>query len=1569
MKYVLCFETLEMEFEPHLIDQVWDTVAELCINATTVDVTVDENDDGFSLSMSWKWISALLGRILVSDTPVLRKLGLYRFLNGEAGIQMTAPISKQTSTSTPKQDDDEELCLLKQFLQRQPQKKKMSIPSSKLKITNSNSGDIVGAPLSLVSAEFILKAIIPSFDTVSSSVGTIMNYECQGKIETQDFTCKFEDFIVAWVQQQQQEQSNTTINCELVSFMKGILSYRSIGFLRPKTTILLLSSIVRGLSSSSSSHPSSFIVMNEEDYESILCNAVQSFQKVFNEKQVVITYRQSMLRDFAILLSFLSFTATTNSTSQRRRQLRIKPETILCVLSLYNNPDLLLMHPSSIASSSSSSTKGKQGINITTRSALRQWVQTLQEKEDNDNKNEKYHHNKNSSSSPSSMNWIFRLVRDCATSFVQLELVAPMLKVWDPIAPSNKSERTMANSIVLLSSLLLLDDSKRTSNNDKHNMNKTDHISSLLWPAIYIGLIMNNDDDNNNDKTNKLVGSESFSFAPFRNNNTSAMTEEWAIARKTHRAILLLQNACMMKIFHPRSKKTVVTITDIMMTAAAAVAVKSLRNHIEALFFPQTVHDSGCSPTSITSEVAVTYAGIISQLRVFGQFFYYSLPEIDPEHLVAIQKMIKSAVHVIRKKKQPIINIANDYDGTVLSISLMHSALSLSAPQGTNNGYDENDRLSLVLFPTFDDNHGIILDLCIKLLQLKFGLRTSSPSTQVKEKKEEEEEHRKYAAPTVLSLFHYARWECLSILIPKLLCGPTSQQPQDAALINVCEQIFAAAHDVVEITPTDALLPLFDTLCIAARYWFSFHQCCHGDDTVDNYDNNEYPIHLRRIQESLFSALMDMAVSNSYVYMLNKLCALLFQSPMLLCDEYQRLEIDSEYPSPIRQAFFTLVKKSGIHRSHLLQAAMAHICAGWLGISSYTNDTTTITPVAISGVGAIPYRDGIVKLLVYKELKRNISSIKRSILLSNSSGDSTKTTESKALLLPSNTDEASFTRGYLLVFLSRLPGPGDDDFNQTVLDQFIYPMILKLIGKEYCFAPVKSSSGNIMCGTPEYSLRIRSWQALCVLSRFLKTASENETILGRVCDAVFRALEPNLHCEIRYFIEIFAIQLARQHPHMFMKRYIEKEICRTNLSPQHISSLMIIGGYLVVGKYRLKQLFDFTLSSKSSSYIYDDTQNAEKDHCCEPPALHHMLRGIIPWLSSTQGFSRALAQFTVHSLIPLVIDVSSTMDNNNKRTNWYLWNLFQFLDKNPEMKRLQEKQTHLFQRYDVDNVCTAEGILSIPVDESDEAKPEYVVDFIKRCLEEVYLESHAKEAPEWKQRLEHEQQQQEKKDVPVSYDNIKCDEDNADALLTNFQRKIIPFHALDLAMNDTTVNHRQKQKTPRHNNNTITQKSLIVCGSLIDQIPTLAGLARTAEIFAADQLIIPDLKVIKMDNFKSISVTAGDWIPIEECKEENLIPWLQEKQREGYTIVGMEQTPPSSNMITSVSSMNKFQFPKRAVLLLGKEKKGLPILFHPYIDWFIPILPHQVGITRCLNEHISGAICIWEYAKQQQQPE
>jgi tRNA guanosine-2'-O-methyltransferase len=73
-------------------------------------------------------------------------------------------------------------------------------------------------------------------------------------------------------------------------------------------------------------------------------------------------------------------------------------------------------------------------------------------------------------------------------------------------------------------------------------------------------------------------------------------------------------------------------------------------------------------------------------------------------------------------------------------------------------------------------------------------------------------------------------------------------------------------------------------------------------------------------------------------------------------------------------------------------------------------------------------------------------------------------------------------------------------------------------------------------------------------------------------------------------------------------------------------------------------------------------------------------------------------------------------------------------------------------------------------------------------------------------------------------------------------------------------------------------------------------------------------------------------------------------------VVGLEQT-------SSSVSLANFAFPDQPiVLLLGKEKEGIPVEFLQAVDQCIEI--PQLGIIRSLNVHVSGAIAIWEQTRQ-----
>ena len=89
--------------------------------------------------------------------------------------------------------------------------------------------------------------------------------------------------------------------------------------------------------------------------------------------------------------------------------------------------------------------------------------------------------------------------------------------------------------------------------------------------------------------------------------------------------------------------------------------------------------------------------------------------------------------------------------------------------------------------------------------------------------------------------------------------------------------------------------------------------------------------------------------------------------------------------------------------------------------------------------------------------------------------------------------------------------------------------------------------------------------------------------------------------------------------------------------------------------------------------------------------------------------------------------------------------------------------------------------------------------------------------------------------------------------------------------------------------------------------------------------------------------------------QQDLMKWLRQKKDEGYTIVGLEQTSTSTSLATH-------QFDSKTVLLLGKEKEGIPVEYLQLVDTCLEV--PQLGIIRSLNVHVTGAISIWEYTKQ-----
>jgi tRNA G18 (ribose-2'-O)-methylase SpoU/8-oxo-dGTP pyrophosphatase MutT (NUDIX family) len=151
---------------------------------------------------------------------------------------------------------------------------------------------------------------------------------------------------------------------------------------------------------------------------------------------------------------------------------------------------------------------------------------------------------------------------------------------------------------------------------------------------------------------------------------------------------------------------------------------------------------------------------------------------------------------------------------------------------------------------------------------------------------------------------------------------------------------------------------------------------------------------------------------------------------------------------------------------------------------------------------------------------------------------------------------------------------------------------------------------------------------------------------------------------------------------------------------------------------------------------------------------------------------------------------------------------------------------------------------------------------------------------------------------------------------------------------------------------------LVVCSSFVEKLPNIAGIFRTAECFSLEAIAIHEPYILKSAEFKACSVSSERWQPYIHVPLTDVTTWCRSMKDQGYSIIALEQ---SSDSV----AMHTFVWPRKTVLVLGNEIQGLPleIFASGIIDSCVEI--PQSGIIRSLNVHVSAAMAVWEYVRQQ----
>ncbi len=95
------------------------------------------------------------------------------------------------------------------------------------------------------------------------------------------------------------------------------------------------------------------------------------------------------------------------------------------------------------------------------------------------------------------------------------------------------------------------------------------------------------------------------------------------------------------------------------------------------------------------------------------------------------------------------------------------------------------------------------------------------------------------------------------------------------------------------------------------------------------------------------------------------------------------------------------------------------------------------------------------------------------------------------------------------------------------------------------------------------------------------------------------------------------------------------------------------------------------------------------------------------------------------------------------------------------------------------------------------------------------------------------------------------------------------------------------------------------------------------------------------DEFQALSVTAMDWMQVNEVPVARIEAFLADKKAQGYTVVGLEQAQHSV-------PLEHCEFPEKVVLVLGNEAKGIPVKLIQQLDICVEI-PQVGGVFR--NPH------------------
>ncbi|KAL1136569.1 hypothetical protein V6Z11_A12G247800 [Gossypium hirsutum] len=455
--------------------------------------------------------------------------------------------------------------------------------------------------------------------------------------------------------------------------------------------------------------------------------------------------------------------------------------------------------------------------------------------------------------------------------------------------------------------------------------------------------------------------------------------------------------------------------------------------------------------------------------------------------------------------------------------------------------------------------------------------------------------------------------------------------------------------------------------------------------------------------------------------------------------------------------------------------------------------------------------------------------------------------------------------------------------------------------------------------------KIRAWQMICVLSQFV-----DDDIVEEVTQCLQIALYRNNLPSVRQYLETFAINIYMKFPSLVAEQLVPL-LRDYDMRPQALSSYVFIAANVIL--------------------------HASKD--IQLRHLDELLPPILPLLTShhhsLRGFTQVLLHQVLCNFFPSLDSKSSEFIPLEKRC---FEDLKLYLAKNSDCMRLRASMEGYLDAYNPKTCVTPAGIFVSRVEEIGfECVPtslmEQVINFLNDVREDLRC-SMAKDIVT----IKNESLNMAAGSGSTEEVSSACEEKlelPKDAHL-DFQKKItfskhekpdlgsssllckgeVYKQLLEMEKEDDLLDQLWKSRSLAMERIRGNRQHIILVASLIDRIPNLAGLARTCEVFKTQGLAVADAKIVQDKQFQLISVTAEKWVPVIEVPVNSVKQFLEKKKREGFSILGLEQT---ANSVP----LDQYIYPKKTVLVLGREKEGIPVDIIHVLDACIEI--PQLGVV------------------------